>query len=40
MTDLAAGLYEICPDCEGWCDTCITCMDEGLVPHCCTEDEE
>jgi hypothetical protein len=40
MADLAAGLYEICPDCEGWCDCCVTCMDSGLIEHRCAEDEE
>lgn len=26
--------YEVCPDCpeDGYC---LTCMDEGLVPHEC-----
>jgi hypothetical protein len=31
-------LYEECPDCEGECDGCLTCFDEGLVPHGCGEE--
>ncbi len=35
MSDLAAGLYELCKDCEGWGDGCTTCWDEGIVLHQC-----
>lgn len=33
-------LYELCPDCEDEGDGgCITCWDEGLVPHDCPAEE-
>jgi hypothetical protein len=35
---LEGSLVEICPDCEGWADCCVTCMDTGLVPHVCRPD--
>jgi len=29
-------LYELCPDCQDEGDDyCLTCFDEGLVPHGC-----
>jgi hypothetical protein len=40
MRDLAAGLYEICPDCQGECDGCLACMDTGLIEHECSPDED
>lgn len=30
--------HEICPECEGECDCCVVCFDEGLVPHPCVEE--
>lgn len=31
-------LYEICPRCKGRAQGCMTCWDEGLVPHRCPEE--
>lgn len=33
-------LYEECPRCEGRAQFCMTCWDEGIVPHACPEDED
>lgn len=33
-------LYELCPDCEdSGKGGCMTCWDEGLVPHACDEED-
>lgn len=32
---LEEGLYEVCPRCEGRCQGCTVCWDQGLVPHQC-----
>lgn len=29
--------YELCPDCHDEGAFCLTCFDEGLVPHACQE---
>lgn len=31
-------LVEICPECEGWADCCLTCLDSGVVAHTCCPD--
>lgn len=30
-------LYEECPTCEGACNGCLICFDQGLVVHACEE---
>ena len=29
----ADAIYELCPECRGEPDGCVTCWDEALVPH-------
>jgi hypothetical protein len=32
--------FEVCPHCGGEAEGCMTCWDEGVVPHFCREGVE
>ena len=35
LDKLEAGLYELCPTCEGYCTECVNCDGTGMVLHDC-----